>query len=71
MAGAYKNGQAPKTTGLISFHMEGRGRCVQVFAEFQNIKHEDNGFFGGEKKSAGVQRCRAASAAVVKLICKE
>lgn len=53
--------------------MEGRGRCVQVLAEFQSIKHENNfsgrGVEGG--KIAGVQRCGTASEAAVKWICKE
>lgn len=50
-------------------HVEGRGRCVQVLAESQSIKHEKN--FGGGGKSAGMKMCRAASEAVMKLICKK
>lgn len=65
MAGAYQNGQVPKTTGLMGFHLAGRGRYVQILAEFHRIKRENNSFLG-KKMGVGVPSCRAASGAIMK-----
>lgn len=45
MAGAYQNGQVPKTTGLMGFQLAGRGRCVRILAVFHRIKHKSNSLF--------------------------